>query len=63
MPTEQTKLSIEMMGPTRGPQTSLRVGLSDRKNACQTLSGTQAASAPAMRKPSARSVQMLYTSM
>ena len=55
LPTEQTKLSIEMTGPISGPQNSFRVGWLVRKNACQTLFGTQAARAPAIRKPSPRS--------
>ena len=56
LPTEHTKLSIEMTGPMSGLQNSLRVGWSVKKNACHQLCGTQAARAPAIRKPSPMSV-------
>ena len=55
LPTEQTKLSIEMTGPISGLQNSFSVGWLVRKNACHQLLGTQAARAPAIRKPSPRS--------
>ena len=56
-PTEHTKLSMATSGPTSGPSMAASVGLSDRKNARQKVSGTHAASAPAMRKPPTTSVQ------
>ena len=62
-PTEQTKLSIEITGPISGPQNSLRVGWLVRKNACHQLLGTQAARAPAMRKPRPRSTYRAFRSM
>jgi len=63
LPTEQTKLSIAIIGPTSGPQTVFSAGWFVRNSDCQKLFGTQAASAPAMRNPSARSCQRLVTSM
>src|SRR5216684_7049102 len=62
-PTEQTKLSIEITGPINGPQNWLSVGLLVRKKACHQLFGTQAASAPAIRKPSPRSTYKAFRSM
>ena len=56
-PTEQTKLSMEMMGPTSGPQNWATTGCWVKKNPCQKESGTQAARAPAMSRPSPMSVQ------
>src|SRR5579864_2544421 len=52
LPTEQTKLTIATNGPTNGPSILARVGLLERKKARQKESGTQAANAPAMSKPS-----------
>ena len=63
LPTEQTKLSIEMTGPITGLQNSLSVGWPVRKNACHQLLGTQAASAPATRKPTPRSTYTACRSM
>src|SRR5438552_3782143 len=56
-PTEQTKLTIATSGPTSGPSTKAQAGWSDRKNGFQNASGTQAASAPAMSRPTATSIQ------
>ena len=53
LPTEQTKLTTETNGPTRGPSILARVGLLEKKNAFQNESGTHAAIAPAMSSPSA----------
>src|ERR1700716_96315 len=63
LPTEQTKLSIDMTGPIRGLQNSFSVGLLVRKNACHQLVGTHAASAPAIRKPSPRSTYSAFRSI
>ena len=63
LPTEQTKLSIEITGPISGLQNSLSVGWSVRKSACHQLFGTHAASAPAIRKPSPRSRYRAFRSM
>src|SRR5205809_7077655 len=63
LPTEQTKLSIEITGPMSGLQNSLSVGWSVRKNACHQLFGTQAASAPAMRNPSPRSTDRAFRTL
>src|SRR6266480_4296170 len=57
LPTEQTKLITATSGPTSGPSIFASVGLSEKKNARQKASGTQAASAPAIRKPSTTSTQ------
>src|SRR5260370_42605716 len=62
-PTEQTKLSIEITGPINGPQNWLSVGLLVRKKACHQLFGTQAARAPAIRKPSPRSTERAFRPM
>src|SRR3981081_382140 len=62
-PTEQTKLSIEIIGPISGLQNSFSVGLLVRKNACHQLFGTQAASAPAIKKPSPRSTYSAFRSI
>src|SRR2546421_10463953 len=62
LPTEQTKLSIEMTGPINGPQTCDRTGWLVRKKLCQNEVGTQAASAPAIRSPKPMSVQTDATS-
>ena len=51
LPIEQTKLSTETTGPTRGPQTFDQNGWSVRNRCCQKLSGTQAATAPAISSP------------
>ena len=63
LPTEQTKLSIEITGPISGPQNWFSAGLLVRKNACHQLFGTQAARAPAIRKPSPMSKYRLQMSM
>src|SRR6266851_9066605 len=52
LPTEQTKLSSEMIGATIGSQKVLRPGWWVKNRDCQKLFGTHAESAPAMRKPS-----------
>src|SRR5205807_9101193 len=52
LPTEQTKLSIATNGPTRGPSIFASVGLLVKKKARQKESGTHAANAPAMSRPS-----------
>src|SRR6266700_3632646 len=57
LPTEQTKLTPATSGPTSGPSILASVGLLERKKACQNDSGTQAANAPAMSKPSTISTQ------
>src|SRR5260370_41279663 len=62
LPTEQTKLSSEMIGATIGSQKVLKPGWRARNRDCQKLFGTQADSAPAMRKPSTRSCHRLVTS-
>src|SRR5207249_4442775 len=48
LPIEQTKLSIETSGPTSGPQTFANVEWPSKKSDCHQLSGTHAASAPAI---------------
>src|SRR3989442_4184214 len=63
LPTEQTKLSIEITEAISGLQNSFSAGWSVRKNACHQLFGTQAASAPAIRKPSPRSPYRAFRSM
>src|ERR1700737_1251014 len=62
-PTEQTKLSNEITGPISGPQISESTGWLVRKNPCQKLDGTQAASAPAISNPRPMSVQTDVTSI
>src|SRR2546423_2343306 len=57
LPTEQTKETIATSGPTSGPSILARVGCEVRKKPCQKESGTQAASAPAIRNPPATSTQ------
>src|SRR5215467_12877850 len=52
LPTEQTKLTIDTSGPTSGPSILATVGLLEKKKAFQNELGTQAASAPAMSRPS-----------
>src|SRR5258707_12272696 len=59
-PTEQTKLSIEITGPTSGPQNSFKVGLLVRKKACHQAWGTQAAGAPEIRKPAPMSTYTAF---
>jgi len=54
-PTEHTKEIIATNGPTIGPQNSDKVGCEVRKKERQKLSGTQAASAPAIINPNATS--------
>src|SRR3954454_6643224 len=49
LPIEQTKLTIATSGPTTGPQNLAKVAWSSKKTACHHDSGTQAASAPAIR--------------
>ena len=63
LPTEQTKLSMAMTGPMIGPHNAAIVGSRETKSACQKPLGTQAARAPAMRKPSTTSWATLATSM
>ena len=63
LPTEQTKLSMAITGPISGPQISEMTGCDVRKNPCQKPDGTQAATAPAIRKPSPMSVQTAVTSI
>jgi hypothetical protein len=46
-----------------GPQIFASSGWSTRKNDCQKDSGTQAASAPAIRRPTAMSFQIDAQSM
>ena len=50
-PIEQTKLSSEMTGPMIGPQSLAASGWPVRNRCCQKLSGTQAATAPAISRP------------
>src|SRR5438093_11758732 len=52
LPTEHTKLSREITGPIRGPQSWDRTGWLVRKKPCQNEIDTQAASAPALNSPS-----------
>src|SRR5919204_6751028 len=63
LPTEQTKLTMATRGPTSGPSIFAKVGLLVKKKLCQTLAGTHAASAPAIRKPPATSCQTEAQSM
>ena len=63
LPTEHTNVSIAITGPMIGPQTAATAGSLDTKSVCQKLFGTHAASAPAIRKPSARSWAMLAISV
>src|SRR6266496_2262011 len=51
LPIEQTKLTIATAGPTRGPQNFASVWCCSRKKPRQNELGTQAASAPAIRRP------------
>ena len=51
LPIEQTKLSIEITGPISGPQRRSASGCPVRNRRCQKLSGTQAATAPAISRP------------
>src|SRR6266511_2567521 len=50
-PIEQTNEMIATRGPIAGPQNFASVGCPSRKSDCQKLSGTHAASAPAIRSP------------
>ncbi len=55
LPMEQTKLIMLTIGPIKGPQTFDNKGWSTAKKRCQKLSGTQAAMAPAIKRPSTMS--------
>src|SRR6266446_5970184 len=57
LPTEQTNEMTATSGPTMGPHRVARSGWSTMKNDRQNSSGTQAASAPAMRRPPTMSSQ------
>ena len=50
-PIEQTNDSIATSGPISGPQIFASVGWPSRKSPCQNDSGTHAASAPAISRP------------
>src|ERR1700682_1894364 len=63
LPTEQTKLTIATSGPTSGPSILASDEWSARKKSRQNESGTQAASAPAMRNPNRMSDQTETQSM
>src|SRR5215208_4522252 len=63
LPIEQTKLPMATSGPISGPQNLANVGSSAKKIDCQNESGTQAASAPAIRKPPKMSIQIAAQSM
>ena len=62
-PTEQTKLIMATSGPISGPQSFAAVGWSVRNRPCQKESGTQAASAPAIRSPTTMSRPIATQSM
>src|SRR5437899_9327679 len=55
LPIEQTKDSIETTGPISGPQSADATGWSVKKNDCQNVVGTHAATAPAMSRPATMS--------
>ena len=63
LPIEQTNDAIDTTGPITGPQNLAASGWRIRKKLCQKLSGTQAASAPAMSSPPAMSTQIAAQSM
>jgi hypothetical protein len=54
-PIEHTNETIEMMGPSKGPQILASNGCPVKNRCCQKLSGTQAARAPAISNPSTMS--------
>ncbi len=55
LPTEQTKEITATAGPISGPQILAASGCPATKNVRQKLSGTQAAIAPAISRPTAMS--------
>src|SRR5690348_8130781 len=57
LPTEQTKEITAASGPISGPHSVARIGWSARKKDCQNVLGTQAASAPAIKRPPTMSSQ------
>ena len=57
-PIEHTNETTATTGPINGPHIVARVGCDVRKKSCQKLSGTHAAIAPAIRRPSAMSRQI-----
>jgi hypothetical protein len=58
-PTEQTNETIATIGPMSGPTIFDPTGSLAKKKACQNSLGTQAASAPAINRPSAMSIQII----
>src|ERR1700704_4398649 len=54
-PTEHTKDSIAMMGPTIGPHNFVSQESGARKNTFQNAGGTEAASVPAISTPAVTS--------
>src|SRR2546428_6163451 len=63
LPMEHTNETTEITGPIKGPHNFASSGCEVRKNVCQKLSGTHAASAPANNSPMAMSFQMDTTSI
>jgi hypothetical protein len=51
LPIEQTNEKIATTGPISGPHSFSASGWPSKKNPCQKDSGTQAARAPAARRP------------
>src|SRR6058998_590304 len=63
LPTEQTKLITATSGPTSGPQNLANVSWLENKKDSQNEFGTQAASAPAIRRPPTMSFQIAAESI
>ncbi len=63
LPTEQTKEATAISGPSRGPMILARVGSPLANTVAQAEPGTQAARAPAMRRPMTRSSHRDVTSI
>src|SRR6266511_6296518 len=62
-PIEQTKLITATSGPTSGPQNLAKLSWREKKNDSQKELGTQAASAPAIKRPPTMSFQIAAQSM
>ena len=63
LPIEQTKLMIATTGPMIGPQNLASAWWFSRKSDRHHESGTQAASAPAIRRPPKMSIQIAAQSI
>src|SRR6266568_2237232 len=63
LPIEHTKDDIDTNGPTRGPHSLASSGWWIKKKPCQKELGTQAAMAPAIRRPMTTSRRIAAHSM